>query len=74
MRGESLHYLESIEWSGGSIDRPKQPNSNLIIQKRTYVSQDVIRRVLEGHCGRAVFFVMGVTDVDDKIIARAQAR
>jgi len=40
---------------------------------RTYVSQDVIRRVLEEHCGRAVFFVMGVTDVDDKIIARARA-
>lgn len=38
------------------------------------MSQDVIRRVLEGHCGREVFFVMGVTDVDDKIIARAQQK
>lgn len=42
--------------------------------RRTYVSQDVIRRVLEGHCGREVYFVMGVTDVDDKIIARARDR
>jgi cysteinyl-tRNA synthetase len=41
---------------------------------RTYVSQDVVRRVLEEHCGRPVFFVMGVTDVDDKIIARARAK
>lgn len=38
------------------------------------MSQDVIRRVLEGHCGRDVFFAMGVTDVDDKIIARAKAK
>lgn len=30
--------------------------------------------MLEGHCGRGVFFVMGVTDVDDKIIARARDR
>lgn len=30
--------------------------------------------MLEGHCGRSVFFVMGVTDVDDKIIARARDR
>lgn len=41
---------------------------------RTYVGQDVIRRVLEGYCGREVFFVMGVTDVDDKILARAREK
>ncbi len=41
---------------------------------RTYVCQDVVRRVLTQHFGQAVTFVMGVTDVDDKILQRAQER
>jgi cysteinyl-tRNA synthetase len=38
---------------------------------RTYVTLDVIRRVLERE--RAVLFALGVTDIDDKIVARARA-
>ncbi|KAJ0396177.1 hypothetical protein P43SY_006220 [Pythium insidiosum] len=41
---------------------------------RAYVSQDILRRVLERRLGRHIFLVMGVTDVDDKIIARARER
>lgn len=39
---------------------------------RAYVSQDIVRRVLERRFGLRVLLVMGVTDVDDKIIARAR--
>ena len=39
---------------------------------RAYVSQDILRRVAERIGGYKVQLVMGVTDVDDKIIQRAQ--
>lgn len=39
---------------------------------RAYVSQDILRRVLEKRFSYNVFLVMGVTDVDDKIIKRAK--
>lgn len=38
---------------------------------RTYVTLDVLRRVVERYCMVPVVTAMGVTDVDDKIIARA---
>ena len=40
---------------------------------RAYVALDIVRRVLlqQGHC---VFQVMGMTDIDDKIIAKAKVR
>jgi len=38
---------------------------------RNYVSTDIIRRILE-YLGFSVFFVMNVTDVDDKIILAAR--
>ncbi|TMW59577.1 hypothetical protein Poli38472_004646 [Pythium oligandrum] len=41
---------------------------------RAYVSQDILRRVLEKRFQHHVFLVMGVTDVDDKIIKRANER
>lgn len=41
---------------------------------RTYVCQDIIRRILEDVFGHQIFYCMGVTDVDDKIITRARAR
>ncbi|KAG7380412.1 Cysteine--tRNA ligase, mitochondrial [Phytophthora pseudosyringae] len=39
---------------------------------RAYVSQDILRRVAERTGGYKVQLVMGVTDVDDKIIRRAK--
>ncbi|DBA00209.1 TPA: hypothetical protein N0F65_007834 [Lagenidium giganteum] len=39
---------------------------------RAYVSQDILRRIMEKKFQHNVFLVMGVTDVDDKIIKRAQ--
>lgn len=39
---------------------------------RAYVSQDILRRVAERTGGYKVQLVMGVTDVDDKIIMRAK--
>ncbi|MDI6732251.1 MAG: cysteine--tRNA ligase, partial [Candidatus Margulisbacteria bacterium] len=38
---------------------------------RAYITFDVIRRYLE-HCGYKVTYVQNITDVDDKIIAKAQ--
>jgi len=39
---------------------------------RTYVSTDVIRRILQDFFRVPVNFALGITDVDDKIIARAR--
>ena len=39
---------------------------------RTYVCTDVIRRVLQDYFKVSVNFALGITDVDDKIIARAK--
>lgn len=41
---------------------------------RTYVCLDVIRRVLTDYFQFDVTYALGVTDVDDKIIARARER
>ena len=37
----------------------------------SYMQFDLIRRVLENFCGINVVQVMNVTDIDDKIIAKA---
>ncbi|CDH48408.1 cysteinyl-trna synthetase [Lichtheimia corymbifera JMRC:FSU:9682] len=39
---------------------------------RTYLSMDIIRRVLESYFGYKVNFVQNITDIDDKIILRAR--
>jgi len=39
---------------------------------RTYLSFDILRRVLTNYFGYDVFFVMNITDIDDKIIKRAR--
>ena len=41
---------------------------------RAYVCFDILRRVLRDYFGYAVRYVMNVTDIDDKIIARARRR
>ena len=41
---------------------------------RTYIQFDVVRRILRDVAGYDVTFVMNVTDVDDKIIMRANER
>jgi cysteinyl-tRNA synthetase len=38
---------------------------------RTYVALDIIRRLLVHFSGAPVLYCMGVTDIDDKIVARA---
>lgn len=39
---------------------------------RNYVTFDIVRRVLEDYFGYSIFYVMNITDVDDKIILRAR--
>lgn len=41
---------------------------------RTYVALDILRRLTSRLTGQPVLYAMGVTDVDDKIIARAAER
>lgn len=45
---------------------------NYICTFSSYIRQDVIRRLVEGIDGRlGVLQLMGVTDIDDKIIIKA---
>ncbi|XP_065835615.1 cysteine--tRNA ligase, cytoplasmic-like [Oscarella lobularis] len=39
---------------------------------RSYITFDILRRVLGGYFNYDVFYVMNITDVDDKIIQRAR--
>jgi cysteinyl-tRNA synthetase len=39
---------------------------------RNYVTFDIIRRILEDYFNYEVFYVMNITDVDDKIILKAR--
>jgi len=39
---------------------------------RYFLTQDVVRRVLEGYGRYQIHFQMGITDIDDKIIQRAR--
>jgi cysteinyl-tRNA synthetase len=39
---------------------------------RTYLSMDIIRRILEDYFKYDVLFVQNITDIDDKIILRAR--
>lgn len=41
---------------------------------RSYVSFDILRRVIQDYFGYPVNYVMNVTDIDDKIIKRARTR
>ena len=47
-------------------------DSSHVGNARNYVTFDIIRRVLEDYFGYKLFYVMNVTDVDDKIILRAR--
>lgn len=39
---------------------------------RSYISFDILRRVLSNYFGYNVLYVMNITDIDDKIIKRAR--
>ncbi|XP_045492463.1 cysteine--tRNA ligase, cytoplasmic [Colias croceus] len=39
---------------------------------RSYISFDILRRVLADYFGYDIFFVMNITDIDDKIIKRGR--
>ncbi|KAF8635211.1 hypothetical protein AX17_003987, partial [Amanita inopinata Kibby_2008] len=39
---------------------------------RNYVTQDILRRIMSDYFGYDVYFVMNITDIDDKIIERAR--
>lgn len=39
---------------------------------RSYISFDILRRVLSDYFGYQIHFVMNITDIDDKIITRAR--
>eukprot|EP00055_Hartaetosiga_balthica_P011508 m.52525 g.52525 ORF g.52525 m.52525 type:complete len:610 (+) comp7623_c0_seq2:1772-3601(+) len=39
---------------------------------RSYITFDILRRVMQGYFGIPIKFVMNITDVDDKIILRAR--
>ena len=62
MPGESLRQLS-----------PSKRNRNYLIQKhRSYISFDILRRILSDYFGYNVLYVMNITDIDDKIIKRAR--
>lgn len=39
---------------------------------RSYISFDILRRVLADYFNYNIFYVMNITDIDDKIIKRAR--
>ncbi|XP_036355537.1 LOW QUALITY PROTEIN: cysteine--tRNA ligase, cytoplasmic-like [Octopus sinensis] len=75
---------EILTWSEGRLtwygcgptvyDSPHIGHARWVIWLivRTYVSFDIIRRILQNYCGIKVTYCMNITDIDDKIIRRAR--
>jgi len=42
------------------------------VQHRSYISFDILRRILSDYFGYNIHYVMNITDIDDKIIRRAR--
>lgn len=50
---------------------PTVYNDSHLGHARTYITFDIIRRILEHHFGRNVVYQMNITDIDDKIINKS---
>ena len=47
---------------------------NLKLLFRSYITFDIIRRIMTDYFGFNIFYVMNITDIDDKIIYRARTK
>ena len=65
---ETLHYQNTLTWYSCG---PTVYDSAHLGHARTYVCTDIMRRILQNTFGIHTKLVMGLTDVDDKIINRA---
>lgn len=52
--------------------RPHSHHRRPLLFRRSYISFDILRRVLVNYFGYNVLYVMNITDIDDKIIKRAR--
>ena len=59
---------------GWYICGPTVYDSSHLGHARNYVIFDILRRIVSDYFGYNVFFVMNITDIDDKIIIRAHYR
>jgi cysteinyl-tRNA synthetase len=41
---------------------------------RTYITFDILRRIMEDYFNFRILYVMNITDIDDKIIVRARQK
>lgn len=44
----------------------------IIFNSRSYISFDILRRIMSNYFGYDILYVMNITDIDDKIIQRAR--
>ncbi|KAG0436044.1 Cysteine--tRNA ligase [Dictyocoela muelleri] len=65
---EEFVSKKTIKWY---ICGPTVYDSSHIGHARTYVTCDMIRGILEDYLGYDILYVMNITDIDDKIMARA---
>eukprot|EP00899_Mesostigma_viride_P011633 jgi/Mesvir1/20470/Mv12360-RA.1 len=70
--GEKVPFVVNGRQVTWYICGPTVYDSSHVGHARNYVTFDIIRRILEDYFGYEVFYVMNVTDVDDKIILRAR--
>lgn len=68
----SCHELPSQQSLSWYACGPTVYDSSHIGHARTYINTDIIRRILTDHFKIHVNFAMGMTDIDDKIIARSK--
>ena len=67
--GDGRARLRHLTWYACG---PTVYDSTHLGHARSYVNTDIIRRVLTDFFGYRIHFVMGMTDIDDKIVARAR--
>ncbi len=66
---EPLDADGAVKWY---VCGPTVYDSTHMGHARNYVAFDIVRRVLMHYFGFDIFFVMNITDIDDKIILRTQ--
>lgn len=76
MAGGKVEFIpsrpgKSITWYGCG---PTVYDAAHMGHARTYLSFDIIRRILSDYFGYDVFLCMNITDIDDKIIKRSQEK
>jgi tRNA synthetases class I (C) catalytic domain len=62
-------YTTQLTWAmqGGFSMTLCEDKTTYLSERRNYVTQDILRRIMSAYFGYDIHFVMNITDIDDKV-------